>query len=379
MLQVIRPAGGGMLAHVKLLLEGLAGRGFKTAVACPGGGEAREVLARTGVGVYPLHLCGEMSPTRDLADIAKLVLILRTGSFGIVHAHGLKAALVALAAAKVAGRVSTVYTAHGATPVLDGSLVHLRRKAAGGLLRRYDCLIAVSKHTRQTLASTLCLDPALMQVIYNGIEFPNLGSPGGLTFQTGGPLVGTVARLAPCKGVDVFLRAAGLILREDPRVSFVVAGDGPLWPQLRKLSGELGLDGHVLFTGGLREAGSLMSLMDVFVLPSRQEGLPLALLEAMARARPVVASRTGGIPEVLDEGTGVLVPPGDATIMAAQVLCLLRDRDLAERLGRTAQKKVLLRFGAARMQQETVTLYRRLLAGDTPAGRTRFMEGVSGA
>jgi len=378
-LQVIRPAGGGMLAHVRLLLEGLVSRGFAVAVACPGTGGVREVLAESGVPVYPLYLPGEISPAHDLADIGRLALVLRTGLIGLVHAHGLKAALVALAAARLAGRVSTVYTAHGATPALDGSLMQLRQKAAAGILRRYDCLVAVSKHTRQTLTTAFSLGPAPVHVIYNGIEVPRVIPPKGALLPGGGPLVGMVARLAPRKGVEVFLQAARLILQECPRTRFLVAGDGPLWPELKKLAEELGLDGRLFFTGRLTEAAGLMSFLDVFVLPSRQEGLPLALLEAMARARPVVASRTGGIPEVLTDGTGIMVPPGDAPALAAQVVRLLDDRTLADQMGRAARQRVLSRFGADRMQEETAALYRRILAGESPARETRALEGVSGA
>ncbi|MDA8334254.1 MAG: glycosyltransferase [Peptococcaceae bacterium] len=359
-LQVIRPAGGGMVNHVRLLLEGLVRRGFATAVACPG--DAGEELAAAGVPVYPLFLTGEMSWAHDLVDIWRLSLILRSGAFDLVHAHGLKAATVTLAAARLAGRVRTVYTAHGATPVLDGSWEHLRLRAAGGLLRRYDCVVAVSQHTRRTVSTALGLDPSQVRVIYNGIEVPRVipprGAPGGC------PVVGMVARLAPRKGVEVFLQAARLILREFPRTRFLVAGDGPLWPQLKQLAESLGLSGHVLFTGRLREAAGLMPFLDVFALPSLQEDLPLALLEAMARGRPVVAARTGGVAEVVSEGTGILVPPGDAGALAAQVGRLLGDRGLAERLGRAARRSVLLRFDVRRMQDETTALYQGLRAGD---------------
>ena len=374
-LQVIRPAGGGMLTHVRLLLEGLVRRGFPAAVACPGGGDVREELAAGGVPVYPLYLPGEMSWPHDLVDIWRLALVLRSGAFDLVHAHGLKAGVVALAAARLAGRVHTVYTAHGATPGLDRSWVQLRQKAAGGLLRRYDCLVAVSQHTRRTYVTAFGLDPAQVQVIYNGIEVPRVIPPRGVVPPGGCPVVGTVARLAPGKGVEVFLQAARLILQECPRTRFLVAGDGPLWPELKILAGRLGLDGRLLFTGRLRQASGLMSFLDVFVLPSLQEGLPLALLEAMARGRPVVATRTGGVPEVVLEGTGILVPPGDAGALAAQVVRLLGDRYLAERLGRAARQRVLLRFAARRMQDETVALYQQVRAGEIPAD----LEGVQGA
>jgi len=356
-LQVVQPDGAAMLAHVRLLLAGLVSRGILAAAACPRG--VREELAAAGVPVYPLFLPEEISWTLDPVDIWRLARVLRSGAFDLVHAHGLKAAVVALAAARLAGRVRTVYTAHGTGPP-GLHRPDFWRKAAGELLHRYDCLLAVSRYTRRSQAS-LGLDPGRVRVLYGGVEVPaSFRATPGIC-----PVVGTAARLVPAQGVEVFLRAAGLVLRECPRTRFLVAGDGPLWPELGRLAGNLGLDGHLLFTGRLRKSAELMSFLDVFVLPSLQEDFPQILLEAMARGRPVVAARSGGVPEVVAEGTGILVPPGDAGALAAQVIRLLQDRSLAERLGRAARRRVLLHFDARRLQDETAELYRRLAEGET--------------
>jgi len=180
------------------------------------------------------------------------------------------------------------------------------------------------------------------------------------------PVVGTIGRLERRKGHDHFLIAAHamLALANGLRPQILIVGDGPLRPELTRQAAALGMAESVRFTGEIADVRVPLAAMDVFVLPSRAEGMSNALLEAMAARRPVVATAVGGTREVLDaECDGVLVPPGDATAMAREVLALLTDAPRAAHLGAAAAHHVESSFSARAMVTRLETLYAERLDG----------------
>jgi glycosyltransferase involved in cell wall biosynthesis len=178
------------------------------------------------------------------------------------------------------------------------------------------------------------------------------------------PAYGTVGHLRLSKGVDVLLRASLLVREELPAATGYVVGAGE---DVAHLDGERrALEAPVQFLGTRHDARGLMDAFDVFVLPSRVEGLPVALLEAMALGKPIVATRAGGVPEVLTDGeSGLLVDIGDEVALAAAVVTLLKDRDLGRRLGARARQVVQERFSAQTMAQSYLDVYRAVL-GEKP-------------
>jgi glycosyltransferase involved in cell wall biosynthesis len=175
-------------------------------------------------------------------------------------------------------------------------------------------------------------------------------------------VIGVVARLQPEKGVDVFLQAAGLISSRYPRARYMIVGDGPERSRLAARARSLGLEGVVRFPGAPPDARSLLPDMDLLVVPSRSEGSPLVVLEAMEAGLPVVATRVGGIPEQIGhEREGLLVPPDNAEALAAAVLRLLDDPALAARLGRAGQTRVWREFRYDRMLEQIEGCYRAAL------------------
>jgi glycosyltransferase involved in cell wall biosynthesis len=186
-----------------------------------------------------------------------------------------------------------------------------------------------------------------LETLYHGLD-PNgpatWGSSNGVRQELGLPedalVVGTVGSLTPKKDHHTLLRAAARAARSVPGLRVVVVGQGPLEDDLRAAAGDLGIGEAVLFTGHREDARRLLGAFDVFALPSLHEGLPISLLEAMARARPVVASRAGGMPEVVTDGRdGLLVPVGDAPALGDALVRLLRNPGLRERLGRAARRR----------------------------------------
>jgi glycosyltransferase involved in cell wall biosynthesis len=174
-------------------------------------------------------------------------------------------------------------------------------------------------------------------------------------------LIGTAGRLDPVKGHIGLLRAAKTILQADPHARFAVIGDGPLGKQLMTQATELHVDQAFHFIGPRADVFDLMAAMDIFVLPSLNEGIPMALLEAMTLARPAVAAAVGGIPEVIqDRCNGLLVPAGDDVALAEACIELSRDAQLAQALGREARRTVLERFTHERSGAALLMNYRGL-------------------
>jgi protein-tyrosine-phosphatase len=185
-------------------------------------------------------------------------------------------------------------------------------------------------------------------------------------------LIGTAGRLSPVKAHRGFLRAARLMLQHEGDARFVIVGDGPLRDELVAFASQLGIDRECLFLGARADTFDLIAAMDIFVLPSLHEGIPMALLEAMALERPVVATAVGGVPEVVTHGTdGLLVQPSDEQALADACLELARDRRRAQTIGARARKTVEARFSHARNGRVLVETYQAIAGGAAHADSAR--------
>lgn len=239
------------------------------------------------------------------------------------------------------------------------------------LLYRLTDRILVPSHASKQLVMEMEGIPArYIDVTYNGVDIEQF-KPGAeaaaVRQELGlGPqdvVIGTVGRLSADKGgQDDLLWAANEI--RHPHVKLLVVGDGPLRPDLEKYATELGmLDTQAaIFTGTRNDVARLLSAMDIFVLPSHKEALPIAVLEAMAMCLPVVATRVGGVPEVVEDGsTGLLVEPGDRPALRDALARLVCDRDFASSLGASGQARVRAQFTVDMMVEHVEELYERLM------------------
>lgn len=231
------------------------------------------------------------------------------------------------------------------------------------LTRIVDRYIAVSNHVRMRLASRLGWAAGKIDVVHNAVEpVPSRADAARLRRELGGdertPLVLHPARLLEQKAQRDVLRAAAAM----PGVRFLFAGDGPDRAVLEAASRELGVADRVTFLGRRRDVRDLMEACDVVVLPSRFEGLPVALLEAMAAGRPVVATRIGGVEEVVTpDEDGILVEPGDAPALAGAIHRLLTDVEAARRIGAEAARTIRERFSAGAMCRRVMEIYADVL------------------
>jgi glycosyltransferase involved in cell wall biosynthesis len=192
------------------------------------------------------------------------------------------------------------------------------------------------------------------------------GEPGAtrreLNVPEDAPLVTMVGRLAPQKGVDVLLGAAAKVIGQSPAARFAVVGSGPHAAALQQQATIHGLDGAVQFLGYRRDVASILGASDVVVMPSRSEGLPLVLLEALALGRPVVASRVGGVPDLVRHGdTAWLIPPDDPAPLAEGILALLRDPDQAALIGRAGSRSVEMQCSPERAARRLAAMYRAVV------------------
>jgi glycosyltransferase involved in cell wall biosynthesis len=237
------------------------------------------------------------------------------------------------------------------------------------LARRTQALVAVSEQVRRFLAAQLRLEPSAITLVRNGIAMP-VASPERvaalrqrLALPSGEPVLGTVASLTQKKGHAFLLEAVAALRARGIRVSLVLAGDGPERASLEASASSFGIADRVHFLGVHEQVGDVLAVIDVFVLPSLTEGLPLALLEAMAAGKPIVATDVGGVPDVIVPGrNGVLVPARAAAPLADALQGLLDDRHRGAELGERARETVLAGFTEEQHLASLASLYRSLTA-----------------
>jgi glycosyltransferase involved in cell wall biosynthesis len=319
----------------------------------------------------PVHCLGWDGPL-GLKTAGRLVQLLRRERIDLVHAHLPWASILARAVRARAGVRWLVYTEHNVP-----ERYRLPTRVVNALTyRANDAVIAVSSQVAARLRPYVRHGRPHVVTVPNAVDVQALErsvrARETVCREFGLPddvrLVVNVGNLVPKKGHRVLLAAARHVADRVPAVRFLVVGSGPLAEDLATLARRSGLDGQVVFTGLRDDATALIGAADVFVLSSLHEGLPVALLEAMALGRAVVATRVGGVPEVVAHGeTGVLVEPGDPQALAASILQLLHDDRLRDRLGRQARAQAQRRYGMAAMVRAVEDVYGALVAH--PVGR----------
>jgi glycosyltransferase involved in cell wall biosynthesis len=229
--------------------------------------------------------------------------------------------------------------------------------------------VAVGEDVRQTLITVEGFPPDRVEVIYNGIDLSAFDNPGRdrrearreLGLADGDVALIQVARLHPLKDHATALRALARVVRQRPDVRLVVVGAGPQEAAIARQVRELGLGPFVRLLGRRHDVPRLLGAADLALLSSRSEGIPLALIEAMAAGLPAVATRVGGIPEVVEEGiTGALAPAGDDEALAAQILRLVGDPAARAGLAASARRRAFDRFGDDRMLAAYGRAYREM-------------------
>ncbi|HEY7069938.1 MAG TPA: glycosyltransferase [Acidimicrobiales bacterium] len=359
---------GGPARQALLLCRELAGEFPTTLLAgrpAPDEGELRD----PSVPVKTVPLVRPVSPREDAAAFRAVRAAVAAARPAIVHTHMAKAGSVGRLAVRSlrAPRPRTVHTFHG--HVLDGYFRPGVQRAFTAterwLARRTDVLVAVSAEVQDELLDLGIGRASQFRLIPVGLDlddFLAVSGPTGrlrssLAIPPDAPLVGIIGRLVPIKAVDVLIDALALI----PDAHVAVVGDGEERSRLEARAAAAGLAARVHFTGWTDDVPAALADCDVVALTSRNEGTPVALIEALAASRPVVATRVGGVPSVvLPDRTGLLVPPDDPPALAAAITRLLTDPALAARLASTGRVHVRDTYGAARLLRDIRALYAEL-------------------
>ena len=343
--------------QVLYLGSGLKARGHAVTVACQPASPLAERAGAAGLGVAEVRMRGEA----DFLAVWALRRLIRQGGFDVVHMHTAHAHALGCAAAALARRSRTVVSRRTAFPAAARFL--------GGFKYRHgvDRFIAISQAVKQTLLDA-GVEERRVAVVHSGIDLARFEgvSSEGLREELGvppdAPVVGTVAALAPRKGHGELLAATRRVLEAEPGARLVLVGDGELRDALEAQAKELDIGHAVTFTGFRSDVPRWLGLFDVFVMPSHLEGLCTSVLDALAMRRPVVATRVGGLPEIVSDGeTGLLVPPRAPEALAEAVVRLLRDRALGRRLGEAGRRKVEQEFSAESMIEGTLRVYHEVL------------------
>ncbi len=355
---------GGTEQLILLTAPRLQRLGFEVSVAClKGWGPVGEELEARGVRAVALGAAGPC----DVRAVGRLLSLIRRERIQILHAHLFLANLTARLIGRLAG-VPIVISTHHDTDLEMGFLARLAESATASMS---DTVLACSEAVRRYAIRTYGLRPGQVRTLRNAI--PAAEEAAGhaarrdrvrreLGAANGERLVGTVGRLVePKKGIPIFLAAARRMADRLPGVRFVIVGDGPARERLEALATKEGMGHRTLFAGERRDVPDVMRALDLLVQPSNWEGFGLTVLEAMAAGRPVVATRVGGVPEVVLEGrTGLLVPPADPDALAAACLEILTDPERAARLGEAGRRRAREEFCIDRLVEATAALYRDL-------------------
>jgi len=303
--------------------------------------------------------CSRRFDHKPLGTIRK---VLRKEDISLVHGHGYKSNLYGYFAASALG-LPFVATCH----LWTGASLAIRfyEFLDSLILRRAHKVVGVS----DAISNTLCksgLSPEKVSTIHNGTDFSLCGDASPTLRRELGigerVLVGSVGRLEEQKGFEYFLRAARGVLSEFPKTLFLVVGAGSLRSRLEDLIHELGLKTSVLLVGQRNDMPGVYASLDLFVLASIDEGMPMTILEALASRKPVIATAVGAVEKlVIPEQTGLLVQPRDVPALRDAMLRCLRNQSFAQTLGKNGQEHVQAFFSAQGMARKYVELYERVL------------------
>ncbi len=353
------------IGHDRSRFESLVVAGLAESDDAQGGEDAtRENVARlekAGVRWRPLPaLTRSINPIKDLAALRQLLAWFREERPDIVHTHTSKAGALGRLAARLAGVPVVVHTPHG--HVFYGHFSRLTSwiflQLERLLAERTTWMIALTEAERDEHLARGVGRADRFAVVPSGIDlvrFRQAGDrvgrrPEGFNCPPDAIVVGSVGWLTPVKGHRVLLEAVALLRREWPRLHLAIVGGGPLREDLEQLARARGMADAVRLLGVRTDVPDCLAGMDIFVQPSLNEGMGRALIEAMAAGRPVIASRVGGMPAVVqDRTTGLLVPPDDPATLARALDELLRKPDWAKELGAAARASIGERFGEAAM------------------------------
>jgi glycosyltransferase involved in cell wall biosynthesis len=347
---------------------------YEVELACAPRGRLIQLVEDNHMKVWPFeHLVQPISPLKDTLALLDLTLFLKKNPYHIVHTHNSKCGFLGRLAAKLSGIPVIVHTVHGFAfhdqePLWRQSLF---RKLERMSSHWCDKMIFISQPLIDWALHEKITNKEKIEKIYSGIQLDQfrpvtadvkMRNREKWKLEKEDLVIGIVSKLWEGKGHITLIEACKVLKQRFKNVKLVIVGEGDLYDELLKSVDKNGLSGSVLFTGFQMDVSEVLSTFDVAVLPSFFEGMGRVLLEAMAMEKPVVASRVGGIPDLVKHKVnGLLVKPGDVTELANALEQILSDSEISSKMGKEGRKRIQEQFSADIMVQSIDRVYRELL------------------
>ena len=353
-------------------MKGLDKEKFEVEFACAPGGSLINEVKREGIRFQSIkHFRQKISLFNDCLALWELVRLMSQKKYDIIHTHNSKAGFIGRLAAKISRVPIIVHTIHGFAfheyerPPRRILFILLERFAA----RFSDRLITVSEPLKEWGLRLNIGKPNKYVTIYDGIEVEKFKvninideKKRELEIKPGEKVIGVVAKLWEGKGHETILEAAPLVIKEIPAVKFLFVGEGYLRNRLETRVRESSLSDHVIFAGFRADIPEITTTFDIALLISLFEGMGRVLLEAMVLGKPVIATKVGGIVDVVRDGeTGILIPPRDSGALAKAIITILKDERLARRMGEAGKRRIDERFTAQTMVEKISQVYEELI------------------
>jgi glycosyltransferase involved in cell wall biosynthesis len=306
----------------------------------------------------------------DFSLLKQLKDLTTNKKIAIIQTHGYKPSVLGFFLKRRVTPLSWIAFLHGHTA--ENFKVKCYFALENLAVRKADAIVAVSETMRQKLLKQGFYDQKTHSIL-NAIDANKFHASTEikmnkdllqriLNLKKCGPIIGVIGRMSPEKGHILFLRSFQQVLKEIPRANALLLGTGQLETKLRKICKELGLEKHVIFGGFQQNVNEWYPYLDIVVIPSLSEGLPNVALEAMLFEKPVVATKVGGVPEVVEDGlTGSLVPANDVGATTNAICALLKNPDLMMKYGKNGHGRVLTNFSPAFRAKKTIKLYNSIL------------------
>ena len=350
---------GGEQQTLNLLL-GLKERGITGHLVCQAGSPMAKRAIRAGIKVFPIVMRGEI----DLAAGFRIRKLINKTNYSVIHSHTSHAHSLAFLAS-----IGTAVT-RLVTRRVDFSIYRRSFLKLNGLKYRFmaDYFIAISHKIKKVLVTDGIPDHRIF-VVHSGIDPQRFMPAGGDHLRTEFDIkqhqniVINVAHLAGHKGQKYLVQAIPYVLEKIPDTKFFIVGQGELMVELKEMASRLGLERELIFTGFRNDVASFYQIADLYVMSSVQEGLGTAVLDALALAKPVVATRAGGLPEIIQDGvTGRLVAPADSEALADGIVEMLTRKDAAQAMADEGQAMVQNRFSIDAMVEQNLEVYQKVSA-----------------
>lgn len=351
---------GGIASYALTLSSGLKERGHGVFIASSGG-ELLDKFNDSGIGYFriPVKTKNELSPGIIISAFM-LSKVIKENGIDIIHSHSRTTQVLGRLAQRLTG-VKHIFTCHG----------FFKRRLSRKIFPCWpDKVIAISYQVREHLIRDFKLGPEKTVLVYNGIDTNRFNQPDATQKQEAKlrlglrlhPVIGILARLSDVKGHKYLIRAMKKVLLAYSDAQLLIAGEGKMEMELKKLTGDLKIKESVFFMPNSLDTREILSAMDIFVLPSLKEGLGLALMEAMSMGLAVIGSDVGGIKTLIrDKDNGLLVNPGEPDGIARAIIELISDSNKAVNLGNNARKYIMGEFSRDKMVAGTEEVYRECL------------------